>query len=280
MTALQSARIKEIRMKKRLLKMKKCDSMFHMVTLAVLLVLLIFVHHNFVCASSVKYMKVGSRYKIQDKNGIVQVKLNNEVRYKSVLNPTKCAWINLTQNKKYVIVYTNKKRKTKKIVIYADGKQPAIMKEKVNIGYKITVKDDCKLDRIYLDGKKVRKIFYIKTSGEHIVRAFDKAGNQKKIKVKLKDGLGSTAAVVNSPIVKSATTINTNYTQNTVAPSTTSNVTFTSIPQVSAVSVGTPISVPSATPVESKTSMPSATPVCQVQHQWKARPVRQVLRRW
>lgn len=234
------------------------------------ILLLSMMQGDFASASSVKYMRVGSEYKVTDKAGIVKLIDNEEDVYVTKSGGTPAIVYPISQRGKHVITYINKKKKKRKVIIYADGKRPEITLANVEKGTQVTVKDNYKLGKVYLDGKKQKSKFIVTVPGEHTVLAIDKAGNKKKLLFKVSIGTTVTTAPnqpasQNVPVTTPAQTAlqSAATTFFTSQPTASNSPTVVPTPEASnfVEASNTPSGQPSLAPSIEPTLQPSATPV-------------------
>lgn len=98
--------------------------------------------------------------------------------------------LQVTKNGKHTAIAKDLAGNTSKITFYLDKKKPTVKGIKHGKTYKkavkITCKDNMKLKSVKVNGKKKKNTFKIKKKGSYTIVAKDQAGNQTKVKIKIK----------------------------------------------------------------------------------------------
>lgn len=97
---------------------------------------------------------------------------------------------NVTKNGKHTVVAKDAAGNTSKCTFYLDKKKPTVKGAKNGKTYyksvKIKCRDNMKLKSVKVNGKKKKASFTLKKKGKYTIVAQDKAGNKKKVKLKIK----------------------------------------------------------------------------------------------
>lgn len=106
---------------------------------------------------------------------------------KKVQNPNT---LHVTKNGKHTVIAKDVAGNTSKCTFFLDKKKPAVKGVKNGKIYrkavKIVCKDNMKMKFVKVNGKKKKKSFKLKKKGKYTIVARDQAGNQTKVKIKIK----------------------------------------------------------------------------------------------